>query len=142
MKAVITSLILVVATGSLALAQPVAPPLGTSPVGAAENEAVHRAANRIEARNKLDQARDAEARKDLRTAAKLYDDAWALADQVGPLAAQEREVAVNGLISVRMQLAAIAQKQGNFDEANLQVSDVLRVDPRNQAALAFAAANN
>src|SRR5262249_51584863 len=83
-----------------------------------------------------------EMRKDLRVAAKLYDDAWALADRVGPLAQPEREMAVNGLISVRMPLAVEAQKRGDYNEANLQVSDVLRVDPKNQTALQFATANN
>src|SRR5690348_10955381 len=109
MKAVITSFVLVLATGSLVLAQteaPAPPPSGSapivatpapaptmapaaplSPVNEATEEAVHRQADRIEARNKLDQARAAELRKDFPTAAKLYDDAWALASDVGPSAA-------------------------------------------------------
>jgi tetratricopeptide (TPR) repeat protein len=148
MKAVIKSFVLVLATGSLAVAQPVAPvmstgsvPAGTS-LGSAEDEAVHRQNDRIEARAKLDQARDAEFRKDLFTAAKLYDDAWALADRVGPLADAERQMAVAGIASVRMQLAHDAQHRGDYDEASRQVGDVLRVDPRNPIAVQFNTINN
>ena len=105
-------------------------------------DAIHRQANEIEARNKLDQASAAEQRKDLRLAAKLYDDAWALAEGVGPSAQQEMQMAVNGLISVRMQLAITEQKRGDYHEADVQVKDVLRVDPRNEAALQFKLNND
>src|SRR4051794_3087032 len=117
MKAVITSIVLIVATGSPVLAQtdvPPSQPTGTvpivtpppapprnvvvppSPVINAYSEAVHRQANQMESRNKLEQAHAAELRKDLKGAAKLYDDAWALADSVGPSADAERQAAVNG----------------------------------------------
>src|SRR3569833_830224 len=136
MKAVIKSFVLVIASGSLAVAQPAAPaprpvsvPAGT-PLGSAENEAVYRQYNRTQAREKLDQARDAELRKDFLTAAKLYDDAWQLADNVGPLADAERQMAAAGIASMRMQLAHDAARRGDYDDASRQVSDVLRVDPQ------------
>ena len=154
MKAVITSFSLVLATVSLSVAQTDAPPSSSpaaapmtapsspSPEQLAVDDAIHRQANQIEARNKLEQARGAEQRKDLRTAAKLYDDAWALAEGVGPSADPEMKMAVSGLISVRMQLAVVAEHRGDFNEADVQVSDVLRVDSRNEAALQFKMSND
>src|SRR6185312_209158 len=147
MKAVIKSLVLVLASGSLAIAQtPATRPSGsvtvTTPLGSAEDEAVHRQYDRTQARVKLEQARDAELRKDLPLAAKLYDDAWGLADNVGPLADAERQMAAAGIASVRMQLAQDAERRGDYDDASRQVGDVLRVDPRNQMALAFNTINN
>src|SRR5262245_5430890 len=105
MKAVTKSFLLVLASGSLAVAQTFAqvPPSGSAPsmapIGSAADEGVRRQNERIEARAKLDQAREAEARKDLEAAARLYDDAWAMADRVGPLADAERQMAVAGLVS-------------------------------------------
>src|SRR5438105_13674132 len=98
MKAVIKSFVLVLASGSLAVAQAPAP---VTPLGTAEDQAVRRQYDRTQSREKLDQARDAETRKDLPLAAKLYDDAWSLADTVGPLADAERQMAAAGIASVR-----------------------------------------
>ena len=69
MKAVITSFVLVLATGSPVFAQtqvqpPPARAIAASPVDASVIEAVHRQENQMEARNKLEQARAAETRKD------------------------------------------------------------------------------
>jgi type II secretory pathway component GspD/PulD (secretin)/tetratricopeptide (TPR) repeat protein len=111
-------------------------------VTVADAEAVRRQADQIQARNKLEQARAAEDRKDLVTAAKLYDDAWTLADGVGPSADVEKRLAATGVSSVRMQLAQSAQSHGDYHEADNQIRDVLRVNPGDPIALAFKTQNN
>src|SRR5436190_16822833 len=120
MKAVTTSLFLF-ATASILVAQtepvvtpapgpppapPAAPAVTTTVVASppvvttlisstdlAVQNALRRQMNQKIAREKLEQARAAELRRDLETAAKLYGEAWALADSVGPQAETERQIA-------------------------------------------------
>src|SRR2546423_1191900 len=56
----------------------------TDAVSVASNEAVKRTADTITLRKKLEEAAAAQTRKDLATAAKLYEDCWALAQSIGP----------------------------------------------------------
>ena len=53
----------------------------------------------------------------------------------------EREQTIAGLSAVRLELAHVEQRKGNYKEARTQVDDVLRVDPTNAAAVAFKSAN-
>jgi len=108
----------------------------------AVQNAIHYQADQIESRKKLGQAQAAEQRKDLATAAQLYDDAWALANEVGPSAQAEQQIAAAGIASVRMQLAMEAQHHGDYNEADIQVKDILRVSPENQMAQQFKMAND
>ena len=135
-KAVTTPLcILLIAVSALRLcAQP-------SPTDAAIQEAVRRQADRIALRQKLDEARAAEQRHDLVTAAKLYDDAWSLVESIGPSSEPEARQTVAGLTAVRMELARAAQHHGDLREAETQVKDVLRVNPNDPAAIAFESEN-
>src|SRR5215469_1876848 len=153
MKAVTTSLIFVFATSSTLFAQTAAPvasqpgsesmaPAAISSVDAGVQEATRRQAAQIEARKKLDQAKEAEQRGDLEGAAKLYDAAWDLAESVGPSADLERRLAVIGIVSARMRLANVAQHHGDYYNADVQVQDILRVDPGNQMAVEFKMAND
>jgi general secretion pathway protein D len=108
----------------------------------AVNEAIMRQANRIALRQKLADAYAAQQRNDLPNAAKLYDDAWALVQNIGvgnveAEAAQARA----GLASVRLELARAAQHRSDYRDANVQVNDVLRVDPSNAEALDLKRAN-
>ena len=109
----------------------------------AVNEAVVRQAQRIQLRQKLDEADDAQQRRDLVSAAKLYDKAWELVQSIGyanvePEAAQARA----GLAIARLELARGAQRHGDYRNAAVEINDVLRVDPGNAVALEFKAAND
>ncbi|HWW00689.1 MAG TPA: hypothetical protein VNZ64_13410 [Candidatus Acidoferrum sp.] len=108
----------------------------------AVNEAVMRQANRIALRQKLADAFAAQQRRDLGNAAKLYDDAWALVQNigVGNVEAEAAQTRV-GLATVRLELARAAQHRSDYRDANIQVIDVLRVDPSNVEALDLKRAN-
>jgi type II secretory pathway component GspD/PulD (secretin)/tetratricopeptide (TPR) repeat protein len=113
----------------------------TPPQETAVNEAVYRQANRITLRQKLADARAAQDRGALPTAAKLYDDSWDLVQKIGAGVDAEREQTVAGLATVRLELARAAQRHGDYKEARTQVDDVLRVDPTNAAAIEFKSGN-
>ncbi len=136
MKAATLSLAL-----TLLLAAAPASDAQTPPQEAAVNEAVYRQANRITLRQKLADARAAQERRALPTAAKLYDDAWELVQKIGSGVEAERDQTVAGLAAVRLELARAAQRQGDYQEARTQVDDVLRVDPTNAAAIEFKSGN-
>ena len=108
----------------------------------AVSEAVYRQANRIKLRQKLTDALVAQQRRDLPTAAKLYDDAWVLVQGIGAGVEAEATQTKEGLSTVRMELARAAQNAGNPREAKLQVDDILRVNPQNKAAQDFRKGND
>ena len=102
----------------------------------AVNEAVMRQANRITLRQRLADARSAQDRQDLPTAAKLYDDAWTLVLNIGVNNVEpEAATARAGLATVRLELARADQRRSDYREAATQINDVLRVDPTNPDAL-------
>ena len=114
----------------------------TSPEDMAVNEAVLRQANTIILRQKLLDAKNTAGRGDLPGAAKLYEDAYALVEQIGSGITNETALAISGLASTRLALARQAQSQGDLHEAATQVNRVLKVDPQNSAALAFKKGND
>jgi general secretion pathway protein D len=127
---------LLLATATVASAQ-------TSAQDSAVNEAVLRQAGRIALRQKLEDAKAAEGRHDLVTAAKLYDDSWEIARNIGPENCEpEAAQARAGVATVRMELAHAAQSRGDYRDATVQINDVLRVDPSNAAALDLRRAND
>jgi hypothetical protein len=75
--AIYFGLALVLASTSIAKAQ-------NTDVDAAVNQAVYREANLILLRQKLDEGQEAVARRDLVSAAKIYDAAVGLVEQIGP----------------------------------------------------------
>ncbi len=113
----------------------------TSPEEAAVNEAVYRQANRITLRQRLADARAAQDRHALASAAKLYDDAWELVLRIGSGVDAERDQTIAGLTAVRMELARAAQAHSDYKEARTQVDDVLRVDPTSAVAIEFKSSN-
>ena len=113
----------------------------TPPQETAVNEAVYRQANHIALRQKLVDARAAQDRHALTTAAKLYDDAWDLVQKIGSGVDAEREQTAAGLAAVRLELARAAQRKGDYAEARTQVEDVLRVEPTNAGAIEFKSGN-
>ncbi|MGN6553356.1 MAG: hypothetical protein ACTHLW_06505 [Verrucomicrobiota bacterium] len=135
-KAVITPLCLtlLLATGTSLSAQ-------TTPVDSAVQAAVRRQADQISLRQKLQDARGAEQRGDLATAAKLYDDAWALVTGIGPGVEVEATQTINGLTAARLELARRAQSRHDYRDAQVQIQDALRVNPHNESVIASAQAN-
>jgi len=117
-------------------------PAQTSPADTAVNEAVLRQANTIILRQKLLDAKNTAVRGDLAGAAKLYEDAYTLVEQIGSGIDAEKAQAISGLASTRLTLARQAQSQDDLHEAATQVSRVLKVDPQNSAALAFKKGND
>src|ERR1017187_9847451 len=111
------------------------------PQETAVNEAVYRQANRITLRQKLADARAAQDRHALPSAAKLYDEAWELVLKIGSGVDAERDQTASGLAAVRLELARAAQRRGDYKEARIQIDDVLHVDPTNAAAIEFKAGN-
>jgi len=109
---------------------------------AASEEAVRRSARKIDLRTAIANAQALQAKGDLVGASKEYEHAWDLVQTIGVTVEQERAETIKGLASVRMELAKRAQSKGNLDEADKQVSRVLRVDPQDAEAQHFKAAND
>src|SRR5262245_48597242 len=111
-KSVVTfGLAILLATTTVSMAQPAA-------TQAAVDESVYRTANLLLLRQKLTEAQTAVGRRDLPAAATLYDNAVELADKIGAgNSPEESAAAVQGLASVRLQLADQASKSGNLREA-------------------------
>src|SRR5215469_13607466 len=96
--------------------------------GAAVNEAVLREANTIVLRQKLAAANLKVQQKDLVAAANLYEEAYGLVQSIGPISIpNETTETISGLVSVRMELAREAERQGDLHEADVEVSRVLKV---------------
>ena len=126
----------------LAVFTAASPAQTSSPQDMAATEAVLRQANTIVLRQRLVDARSSAARGDLAGAAKLYQEAYGLVQQIGPGPIDvETAQTVSGLASTRLTLARQAQSQGHFREADTQVGQVLKVDPQNAAAIAFKKQN-
>ncbi|HNQ73397.1 MAG TPA: hypothetical protein PKN95_07310 [Verrucomicrobiota bacterium] len=103
---------------------------------AAISEAVRRDANKILLVQKLEEASRAVANRDLGNAAKLYDAAVSLVDQIGAVNCElEAGEAIRGFAGVRLQLAELARKRGDFREVDVQLNRILKVDPKNSQAL-------
>jgi len=130
------SLIFLIATA------PALPAQQMSPATEAANEAVLRQANTILLRQKIEDARNAQAHGDIMAAAKLYEDAYQLVQQIGSGIDAETAQTISGLDATHLELARRAQRAGNYSEADDQVTRVLRVDPRNAEALAFKKQND
>jgi len=126
----------------LAVSAATSPAQTNSPEDMAVTEAVLRQANTIVLRQKLVDAKSAAAHGDLAGAAKLYQEACTLVQQIGSGIDVEAAQAVSGLVSTRLTLARQAQSQGDFLEANKEVIQVLNVDPQNAAALSFKREND
>src|SRR4051812_15880032 len=113
---------------SMATAQPTDPQI-------AADVAVRRQAAVIDARERLVQARVAEARRETLAASQQYNKALELVQGIGTTADPERQEAIAGLARTTLVLADQAMKRGDFAEAKLHIDRVLKVDPRNKLAL-------
>ena len=124
------------------LATVVTLPAQNSATEVAVNEAVLRQANTIVLRQKLADARSASSRGDLPAAAKYYEDAKSLVDQIGSGIDAEKGQTISGLVSTRLELARRAQAGSDLHEADAEVSRALKIDPQNLTALAFKKQND
>src|SRR5665213_1041492 len=114
----------------------------TSATDVAVNEAVMRQAYTIELRQKLADAKSDVARGDLPGAAKLYEEAYTLTQQIGSGIDAETAQTISGLVAVRLELARRAQSRNDLHEADTEVGRVLKIEPQNAAALAFKKQND
>ncbi|MHB8522527.1 MAG: hypothetical protein ACYDH9_17460 [Limisphaerales bacterium] len=132
-KAAMTTLggILFLAAATALHAQP-------TPAQAAEEEAVRRQEATIRLRQTLKSAESVQKQGDLLNAAKLYEDAYDLAQKVGGVGVEkEQRETIAGLATVRLKLAHEAESQNDLPHAKEQIDRVLRIDPKNAAALAY-----
>ena len=112
-------------------------------VDAAVNQAVYREANLILLRQKIEEGQQAVARRDLVSAAKIYDAAVGLVEQIGPNnAGREAAAALQGFSSVRLQLAEAARRRGDYREVQTQLALILKADPKNPSAVVAKSAND
>jgi tetratricopeptide (TPR) repeat protein len=129
-------LILTLAGNSVSLAQ------DTSAASMAVSRALQNQANTILLRQKLEEAKATAGRRELTASAKLYEDAYTLVQQIGSGIDAETSQTVTGLVSTRLELARLAQQNGDVREAATQVNRALAVAPGNPAAQAFKQQND
>ncbi len=108
----------------------------------AVNRAIMDQANTIVLRQKLQDAKAAAGRGDLHGAAKLYEDAKVLVDQIGSGIDVEAALTISGLSATWLEIARQDQRAGDLRLADTDVARVLKVDPHNAAAIAFKKAND
>ena len=114
----------------------------TSPTDTAISEAVLRQANVIVLRQTLVEAKHTASRGDLAGAAKKYQECFDLTQTIGAGVKPETAQAIAGLTTTRLALARQDQNRGEFHNADVEVGQVLKADPRNSAALAFKKDND
>ncbi len=108
---------------------PAPTPAQDNPANLAVNEAVLRQANTIVLRQKLSDAKAVMQRGDIVNAAKNYQEAVTLAQQIGSGIDAEMQQAVAGLATTRLALARDAHSRGVLGDAVAQVFLVLMADP-------------
>jgi len=122
----------------LAAGAPLAARGQTSPSAIAQEEAVRRQEMTILLRTTLRQAAEARSQGKLQEAARLYEKAWQLVQQIGPARIdQEYRETLAGFSAVYLQLAEDAYTRANYTDARIRVNRVLRVNPKNREAQAF-----
>ncbi|MFM7804358.1 MAG: tetratricopeptide repeat protein, partial [Verrucomicrobiota bacterium] len=104
--------------------------------------AVRREEKAIVLRKTLETAANASRQGDLVSAAKSYEDAWNLTEELGSSVEKERAVTIEGFTSTRLALAYNAAKAGDYKEADLQVKRLLKVDPNHIKAKNFKREND
>ena len=103
-------------------------------ISAADSEAVMRQANTLVLRQKLADAKGEAQRGDIVGAAKLYQEACALAESIGSGIPEETTEAVAGLTSTRLALARDAQARGDLRDADTQIKQILNEETKLKVA--------
>ena len=104
--------------------------------------AVRREEKAIVLRKTLEAAATAAKQGDMTSAAKAYEDAWNLTEELGSSVEKERNITIEGFTSSRLALAYAAAKAGDYKEADLQVKRLLKVDPNHVKAKNFKREND
>ena len=124
------------------------PSWAQTPAQTAEEEAVRREEAKINLRRTIADAQAAQDNKNVPVAtrlsqsAKLYEDAYVIARSVGVGIDKETQETVDGLTSVRLKLAELAQRHGDLAEADAQVKRILVVNPGDTYSQNFKWAND
>ena len=113
-----------------------------SAVEDANNQAVLRQAETVSLRQKLVAAANAEQAGQMAGAAKLYQEAADLVEQIGAGIDPETTMTAAGLARTRLSLAREAETHRDFSEAARQIGLVLKYDPKNPAALVLKQEND
>ena len=108
-----------------------------TPTDDAVRESIRREAAKIELRQRLTQAQEAQKRGEFNAAAKLYEDCITLIRHVSTGIDLEQQEVLRGIVGTRLALAEQAQRRGDYTEADNHIQRILKLDPRNEAALAF-----
>lgn len=99
---------------------------------AAEEENVRRQEQSIVLRRTLQEAQADQKAGDLGSAAKSYEQAWALVQSIGDAGIEkERQETVTGFCEVYLALAKKSYARQEYTEAKVQLTRVLKVDPKN-----------
>ena len=114
----------------------------TNATDLAISRAVQDQAYTIVLRQKLEDAKTAAASGDLAGAAKIYEEAYAVSQQIGSGIDVETAQAMSGLTTTRLTLAKQSQARGDLQVADREISRVLKVDPKNADALAMKKQND
>ncbi len=117
----------------------------TSPVQAAEEEAVRRQDAIRQLHLRLEDAKRFEAKGRAEDANKNYEAAINLFSRVGvgnPKVEADKAQVVAGFVKIHLDFATKAQSKGDLAEADRQVSRALTIDPRNEALRTFKIAND
>ncbi|MCX8109135.1 MAG: tetratricopeptide repeat protein, partial [Verrucomicrobiae bacterium] len=110
------------------------------PAEAAAKEAVRRQEFTILLRRTLKDAQSEQKKGDLGTAAKLYEEAWSLVQQIGDAGIEkEKRETIAGFTEVYLALAKKSFARAQYEEAKTQLNRVLRVDPKNEEGLKMMA---
>jgi hypothetical protein len=96
--------------------------LSQSPTQVAEEVAIKRQEKTILLRKSLETAQRLEKEKDLPGAARVYEQAWTLVEELGTSAEAERKQATAGFSSFYLRLANDSIKAGEFKEADGRLS--------------------
>ncbi|HKQ39774.1 MAG TPA: hypothetical protein VJ063_16975, partial [Verrucomicrobiae bacterium] len=108
-----------------------------TPTDDAVRESIRREAAKLELRQRLTQAQESQKRGEFNAAAKLYEDCIILIRHVGTGIDLEQGEVLRGIVATRLALAEQAQRRGDFTEADNHVERILKLDARNEQALAF-----
>jgi len=108
--------------------------MSQSPGQVAEEEAIRRQEKTIVLRDALNSANQQQKQGDLGSAAKTYEQAWGLVEQLGSSVEAERTQTVQGFTSVYMELVVRSLKDGDYKEADARLKRVLAVDPTHTLA--------
>ena len=133
-KAAPKLLFFAVALAALAATAPLRAQTDSGDIDMAAREAVRRQADSILLRQKLAEAQAAQQKKDFSAAAKLYENCYKLAQDIGSGVEPEAQATVNGLVAVLMELTRQAQEQQDYATADEHLTRILIVDPNNQMA--------